>query len=254
MTTTLAVGNQKGGVGKTTTTWVLGQALANLGRTVLLIDLDPQSSLTIAVGVEAEGRSMAQVLGGASPGDLKLQEIVVKLGDNFYLAPNDIELANRELGLIQRTAREAILSNALTSVRADYVLIDCPPSLGILTLNALVASDQVLIPIQCEYLALRGLALFYRTLKQVQSNDRLNPDLEVFGILPTFYDSRLLHGDEVITAMERQNLPLLPVRIRRSVRFAESALAHKTIFDYDPRNPSVGEYRKLARLIENGTR
>ncbi len=254
MTITLAVGNQKGGVGKTTTTWVLGQALADLGRTVLLVDLDPQSSLTIAAGVDAQEHSMAQVLGGASPGTLRLQEIVVKLEDQLYLAPCDIVLANQELGLIQRTAREAILSNALASVKADYVLIDCPPSLGVLTLNALVASDQVLIPIQCEYLALRGLALFYRTLRQVQTNKRLNPDLEVFGILPTFYDSRLLHGDEVIAAMERQGLPVLPVRIRRSIRFAESALAHETILGYDPRNPSVKEYRKLARIVDDDTR
>lgn len=253
MTTTLAVGNQKGGVGKTTTTWVLGQALTELGRTVLLVDVDPQSSLTIAAGIDAQERSMAQVLGGAFTGTLKLQEIVVKLGDQLYLAPSDIALANQELGLIQRTAREAILTQVLVNVRTDYILIDCPPSLGILTLNALVASDQILIPTQCEYLALRGLALFCQTLRKVQSNERLNPELKIFGILPTFYDSRLLHSDEVIDTMERQGLPVLPVRIRRSVRFAESALAHETILDYAPRNPSVDEYRKLARLVENGT-
>ncbi len=252
--TILAIGNQKGGVGKTTTTWVLGQALADRGQTVLIIDLDPQSSLTIAAGVNAEGSSLAQVLGGARPGTMSLQEIIVKLSDGLFLAPNDIELANKELGLIQRPARESLLSDALTGVKADYVLIDCPPSLGILTLNALVASDFVLIPTQCEYLALRGLALFYKTLHKVQDNKRLNPDLEVFGVLPTFYDSRLLYADEVIAAMEERNLPVLPVRVRRSVRFAESALAHKTILEYDPKNPSVEAYRELARLVDNGTR
>lgn len=253
MTTILAVGNQKGGVGKTTTTWVLGKALADRGRSVLLVDIDPQSSLTIAAGIDAQGQSMADVLGGASSGTVNLQDIVIKLSEDLYLAPCDIELANKELGLIQRTAREAILTQALDGVKADYVLIDCPPSLGILTLNALVAADHVLIPMQCEYLALRGLALFYRTLHKVQENQRLNPGLEVFGILPTFYDSRLLHGDEVIEALEKRELPVLPVRVRRSVRFAESALAHETILDYDPRNPSVEAYRELAKLVEDGT-
>ncbi len=250
----LSVANQKGGVGKTTTTWVLGAALAQRGRRVLLIDMDPQASLTMAGGIDAKDQSMAQVLGGATPGTLSLQEIVVKLSDGLYLAPSDIELANRELGLVQRTARETLLSETLSGVKADYVLIDCPPSLGILTLNALVASDQVLIPTQCEYLALRGLALFWQTLGKVRGNKRLNPDLQVLGILPTFYDSRLLHADEVIEAMEAQGLPVLSVRIRRSVRFAESALAHETILDYDPRNPSVGAYQELARMIDHGTR
>jgi len=249
----LSIANQKGGVGKTTTCWVLGAALAQRGRTVLLVDVDPQSSLTIAAGVEAEGKSMAQVLGGARAGTLSLQDVTIKLDDGLYLAPSDIELANRELGLVQRTARETILAEALASVNADYILIDCPPSLGVLTLNALVASDQVLIPTQCEYLALRGLALFYRTLQQIQTNGRLNPRLEVLGILPTFYDSRLLHADEVIQAMEAQGLPVLPVRIRRSVRFAESALAHATILDYDPRNPSVEAYRELAGMVDGET-
>jgi chromosome partitioning protein len=154
---------------------------------------------------------------------------------------------------VQRTAREALLSEVLAGVKADYILIDCPPSLGIITLNALVASDRVIIPTQCEYLALRGLALFYRTLRKVQGNKRLNPELEVFGILPTFYDSRLLHADEVIEAMESRGLPVLPVKVRRSVRFAESALAHTTILEYDPRNPSVKAYQELARMIDNET-
>jgi len=250
--TTIAIGNQKGGVGKTTTTWVLGQALADCGRTVLLVDVDPQASLTMAAGVDAAGESMAEVLGGASPGKATLQEIVVKLADGLYLAPNDIALANQELGLVQRTGREFILAEALSGTKADYILIDCPPSLGLLTVNALVAADQVLVPTQPEYLALRGLALFWQTLTKVRGSKRLNPSLEVLGVLVTFYDPRLLHADEVIEAMERQGLPVLPMRIRRSVRFAESALAHETILDYDSRNPSVTAYRELAKVVENG--
>jgi len=248
MTTIYAIGNQKGGVAKTTTAWVLGCALAERGRSVLLVDMDPQASLTIACGVEAEDQSIAEVIGAGRPGKLSLRDIIQTLDDNLYLAPSDIALSGSELGLVPRMGRENVLKRVLDGAYTDYVLIDCPPSLGLLTVNALVAADRVLIPTQCEYLALRGIALFYETFEQVRQE--LNPDLEIFGILPTFYDSRLIHADEVIEAMEQRNLPVLPVRVRRSVRVSESALAHESILTYAKRIPAVEAYRKLAEIID----
>jgi chromosome partitioning protein len=241
---TIAVANQKGGVGKTTTTWTLGRALADRGRRVLLVDLDPQAGLTIAAGLEPEARSIAQVLDG----ELELAAIVHALGDGLQLAPSDIALSKAEVGLISRLGRENVLRRALTGTEADYCLIDCPPSLGILTVNGLVAADLVLIPMAPEYLALRGLALMYDILGQVQRE--LNPGLAVAGVLVTFYDTRLLHAAEVIEAMEAQGLPVLPMRVRRTVRLAESAVAHETILSYDPENPSAEAYRQLAERID----
>ncbi len=244
----IAIANQKGGVGKTTTAWVLGAALAERDRRVLLVDLDPQASLTIAAGIEAEGKSMAEVLGNGSAGSLQLRDIVRPLENGLYLAPSDIALSRSELGLVSRMGRENVLKRSLQDVAADYVLVDCPPSLGILTVNGLVAADSVLIPTAPEYLALRGLALMYETIEQVRRE--LNPGLTVTGILITFYDSRLTHAGEVIDAMEGQGLPVLPMRVRRSVRFAESAVANETILSYDPSNPSVSVYRELAEYID----
>ena len=240
----IAVANQKGGVGKTTTTHNLGAALAERGRHVLLVDLDPQASLSIAAGVAAEGRSMAEVLAGT----LSLQDIVTDLGGGLFLAPSDIALSAIELQLIGRLGRENVLRRALADVAARYVLIDCPPSLGILTVNGLVAAEAVLVPTTAEYLSLRGLAHFYSTLAQVRQE--LNPGLTVLGILVTFFDGRLLHTQEVLDAMTAQGLPVLPMQVRRSVRLAESAVAHEPIATYDPTNPATEAYRQLAQEID----
>jgi chromosome partitioning protein len=247
MTRIIAIANQKGGVGKTTTTLTLGAALAERGRSVLLVDLDPQSSLTIALGVQAAGNSMYEVMGSTEPGTKSLREIVQQISPRFFLAPSDIALSRSEAGLMIRMGRETVLKKVLANVRSDYVLIDCLPSLGILTINALVASNEVIIPTIAEYLALRGIALFYQTLTEVRN---LNPDLRVLGILPTFYDGRLVHARDVLGAMREKGLPVLDLPVGRSVRFAEASLAGESVLTYAHDIPGADAYRKLAEMID----
>ena len=243
----IAIANQKGGVGKTTTTLTLGAALVERGRSVLLVDLDPQSSLTIAFGIDGAGNSMHEVIGSTQPGTKTLRDIVHQIAPRFFLAPSDIALSRTEAGLIIRLGRESVLKNILSTVRADYVLIDCLPSLGILTINALVAANEVIIPTISEYLALRGIALFYQTIREVRA---INPTLRILGILPTFYDSRLLHSREVLDAMRGKGLPLFDISIRRTVRFAEATLAGESILTYARTNPGALAYRQLAEIID----
>ncbi len=243
----ISIANQKGGVGKTTTTLTLGAALVARGRSVLLVDLDPQSSLTIACGIDAQGYNMHQVLGGTSDGQKTLRDIVCQIAPRLFLAPSDIELSHSEAGLMLRMGRENVLKKALAGVYADYILIDCLPSLGVLTINALVASQQIIIPTVCEYLALRGIALFYQTIRQVRA---INPHLEVLGILPTFFDHRLVHAREVLQAMKDQGLPVFEITVGRSVRFAESALAGESILSYAAANPGAEAYRRLAEIVD----
>lgn len=187
---------------------------------------------------------MAEVMAGALP----LRDIVTDLGGGLWLAPSDIALSEAELALISRIGRENVLRRALADVGAGYVLIDCPPSLGILTINALTAAQGVVIPTTAEYLALRGLGAFLGTVGAIRQE--LNPGLTVLGVLVTFYDGRLLHAQEVIAAMEAQGLPVLSMQIRRSVRLAEAALAHAPIMTYDPSNPAAEAYRALAQELD----
>jgi chromosome partitioning protein len=176
---TIAIANQKGGVGKTTLTLTLGRALTERGRQVLLIDLDPQMSLTIALGVtDTEERSLSEVIGGATEGTATIADVARDLGNGLQLAPADLSMAANELGLTQRDRREYILADALRNVHADYCLIDCPPALSLLTLNALAAADEVLIPFVPEYLGLRGLSLFMQTIERARRN---NAGLRVQG-------------------------------------------------------------------------
>jgi len=247
MSRTIAIANQKGGVGKTTTTLTLGAALVERGRSVLLVDLDPQSSLTIALGIDGEEGNLHQVLGSTTPGTRSIRDIAHQIAPRFYLAPSDIALSRSEAGLMVRLGRESVLKKALQEVRFDYVLIDCLPSLGILTVNALVAANEVIVPTACEYLALRGIALFYQTLREVQS---INAELRVLGILPTFYDSRLVHARDVLHAMQERGLPLFDVQVGRSVRFAEASLSGESILTYARENPGAAAYRRLAEIVD----
>jgi len=248
---TVAIANQKGGTGKSATTHALGAVLASeYQRRVLMVDIDPQSSLTEAcASTDTSGSSLAEVLGGATPGSLSLKKILLEISDNLYLAPADLALAATELGLVSRMGRENVLKKALASISDsfDVALIDCPPSLSLLTVNALTAADGVLIPTQPQAVDLRGLRLFLSTLDNIRQE--LNPELQTLGVLPTFFDSRLTHHKEAIGAMERASLPLMKVRIGRSVRVAEAAASGETVVTYEPKNPQAQAYRELAEEI-----
>ncbi len=248
---TLAIANHKGGVGKTAVSHALGVTLSrDHGRRVLLVDTDPQASLSGACGIgDASGRSLAEVLGSTAPGTLTLRDIVRDLGDGLALAPADIALAAAELGLVARMGRENVLGRALRDLGGyDLAIVDCPPSLGLLTVNALACAHGVLIPTQPEIMALRGLALFLDSLAQVRS--ALNPGLETVGVVATFYASRLLHHRDALATMRDGGLPVLDVTIGRSVRVAESAVNGETVLTYDPRNKRAAELRALGEVID----
>jgi chromosome partitioning protein len=242
----LALANQKGGVAKTTSTLNLGVALAERGLDVLLVDLDPQSNLTMSQGIDPERveRSMFDVLVHKTPITEVIQHREVDL------AVASIDLAGAELALASMIGRERALEKALMPVRADYdyVLIDTPPSLGLLTVNALTAASGVIVPVQCEYLSLRGLVQLEATLQTIREN--LNPDVRIRGILPTMLDMRLLHAREALDLLEKNfgNL-VFRTRVRKTVRLAEAPVAGKSVMAYDPTGAAAGAYRDLAEEV-----
>ncbi len=250
---TIAIANHKGGVGKTATTHALGAALALRGKRTLLIDIDPQSSLTASCGVkthETEGESMLNVMGTIQNGDMSLPDILFEVTPHLDLAPSDIALSQSELGLVTRRGREYVLRRALETVQGEYdvILVDCPPSLGLLTVNALAAADGVLIPTQAQITDLRGLTLFLQTLKGIQGD--LNAALDVIGILVTFYDARLIHHRDAMDTMREMGLNILPVTIGRSVRVAEPAAIGESVVTYEPDHKQAAAYRQLAKVID----
>ncbi len=247
----LALANQKGGVAKTTSTLNLGAALRERGLRVLLIDLDPQSNLTMSLGIDPETveRSMFDVLVHKVP----IQEIIAHA--EVDIAVGSIDLAGAELALAATIGRERALEKALMPVlqEYDYVLIDTPPSLGLLTINALSASDGVIVPVQCEYLSLRGLVQLENTLQMIREN--LNPRVRIRGILPTMLDNRLVHAREALDLLERNFAGrVFKTRVRKTVRLAEAPVSGVSVLTYDSAGSAARAYRDLAEEVVNGAK
>ncbi len=247
----IAFANQKGGVAKTTTTLNLAVAFKERGLRVLVVDLDPQGNLTMSQGMNPDSieRSMFDVLVHRLPIDEIIHEAEIDV------AVSSIDLAGAELALSSMIGRERALEKALAPVREryDYILIDTPPSLGLLTINAFVAADGVIVPVQCEYLSLRGLVQLENTLSMIREN--LNPKVDIVGILPTMYDRRILHAREAVDIL-RENFGELVfnTKIRKTIRYAEAPVKGQSILAYDPKGEAAEIYRDLAKEVLNGAK
>lgn len=241
-----ALAQQKGGVGKTTTAINLGAALVERKHKVLLLDMDPQGALSAGVGINplALSETMYDALCNAR---FEITRIIRPTESGCDLAPANIDLAASEIMLVSEPGREYILKEKLTGLNKlyDYILIDCPPSLGLLTLNALSAASGVIIPVQTQYFALRGMDLLFSTIEKVQA--RINPDLKVVGILPTMFDARTTHAREVLEELRQTyGTRVLETVIPHTVKLADSAMAGQSILSFNPNSSSATAYRDLA--------
>jgi chromosome partitioning protein len=247
----IAFANQKGGVAKTTTTLNLAVAFAESGYRVLCIDLDPQGNLTMSQGIDPDKveHSLYDVL----VNDMPISEIIVKREIDIAVA--SIDLAAAEIAMSTKIGRERTLQKALKEVSADYdyVCIDTPPSLGLLTINALTAANKVIVPVQCEYLSMRGLVQLQNTLRMIQEN--LNPDVRIEGILPTMLDTRTIHAKEAVEILEENFGDLVfQSRIRKAIKFAEAPVKGASVLKYDSESSAAGYYRDLAKeVLANGS-
>ena len=247
----IAFANQKGGVAKTTTTLNLAAAFVEEGHRVLCVDMDPQGNLTMSQGLDPDSleRSMFDVLVHRLP----ITEVIHHA--EVDVAVSSIDLAGAELALSALIGRERALEKSLLEVRDryDFVLIDTPPSLGLLTINAFVAATGVIVPVQCEYLSLRGLVQLENTLAMVREN--LNPDVRIEGIMPTMFDSRTLHAREAVEILEENFGELVyKTRIRKTVRYAEAPVKGASVLKYDPSGTAAEAYRDLAKEVLDGAK
>ncbi len=246
----LAMCNQKGGVGKTTSTINLGAALAECGRRVLLVDLDPQGALSAGLGIAHHELDLTVYNLLVEP-RASVDEVLLHTGiDGVDLLPSNIDLSAAEIQLVNEVGREQTLGRVLHSVldRYDYILIDCQPSLGLLTVNALACADGVVIPMECEYFSLRGLALLNDTMDKVR--DRLNPRLALSGILVTMFDARTLHAREIMSrVVEVFGDAVYDTVINRTVKFPETSVAGQSIITWAPSSAGAAAYRALAREV-----
>jgi chromosome partitioning protein len=247
----LAFANQKGGVAKTTSTLNLAAALKEKELRVLCVDMDPQGNLTMSQGLNPDSieRSMFDVLVHRMP----IENVIHKT--EIDIAVSSIDLAGAELALSSMIGRERALEKALAPLKGeyDYIIIDTPPSLGLLTINALVASDGVIVPVQCEYLSLRGLVQLENTLAMIREN--LNPNVSIVGILPTMFDRRTLHTREAVEILEENFGDLVfNTRIKKTIRYAEAPVKGTSVLKYDPSGSAADAYRQLAKEVLNGSK
>ena len=246
----VAVCNQKGGVGKTTTTISLGAALAEVGRRVLLVDFDPQGALSVGLGFQPHELE-ATVYNLLMERGLAARDVLFKTNvDGMDLLPSNIDLSGAEVQLVHEVGREFVLGRVLQPVIPDYdvVLIDCQPSLGLLTVNALASADGVIVPLECEYFALRGVALLMETIDKVSS--RLSPKLTLDGLLATMYDSRTLHSREVLAGVVKGfGDKVYHTVINRTVRFPDASVAGEPITRFDSTSAGANSYRELAKEV-----
>lgn len=243
----LVFANQKGGVGKTTTAVNLGAAIAQKGKTVLLVDFDPQGNTTSSLGIDTGGAGIYDVISGTAEPQAAIR---TTSQPGLDVMPASIDLTGASIELVNVEGRELYLKNALEPLtpRYDYIFIDCPPSLGILTLNGLVAAHGVIIPLQCEYFALEGLRMLLGTISKVQAG--ANPTLQIGGILFTMYDSRTRLANEVVQQVTRYfREKVFRTIIPRNIRLGEAPSYGKTIFEYDPECIGALSYRKLAEEV-----
>ncbi len=249
--TVIAFANQKGGVAKTTTTLNLAAAFVERGHRALCVDLDPQGNLTMSQGIDPDSLevSMYDVLVHGT----SLREVIKRR--EVDVAAASIDLAGAEIAMSTMIGRERALQKAFEPIMEDYdfICIDTPPSLGLLTINALTASNKVIVPVQCEYLSMRGLIQLQNTVSMIKEN--LNPDLEIEGILPTLVDSRTVHAKEAIEILEENfGDRVFASRIRKTIRFAEAPVKGMSVLKYDPDGKAASSYRQLAEEVLNGTR
>jgi chromosome partitioning protein len=240
---TIAFANQKGGVAKTTTTLSVGVALAEQGCRVLAVDLDPQGALTYSLGIDPD--SLEETVNDVLVRRLPVEKVIASR--EVDVVPANIDLAGAEAVLLAKTGREYALQRSLREVegRYDYILIDCPPSLGILTINGLTAAREVLIPLQCEALSHRGVGQLLETLGDIRHFT--NPELRVLGIIPTMYDGRSLHAQKVLADVgQRYDVRVLEPPIRKSIKFAEASQAGRSLLSYAPSHPGADAYRQIA--------
>ncbi|HFD0501140.1 TPA: ParA family protein [Enterococcus faecium] len=245
----ISVTNQKGGVGKTTTTVNLGACLASLGKKVLLVDMDAQGNATSGVGIRKPDvtKDIYDVLVNELPID---EATLITEHENLSIVPATLQLAGAEIELTSMMARESRLKGSLAEVSSqyDYILIDCPPSLGHLTINSFTASDSILIPVQCEYYALEGLSQLLNTVRLVQKH--FNPELEIEGVLLTMYDARTNLGNEVVEEVRKYfREKVYETIIPRNIRLSEAPSHGKPIIDYDPRSRGAEVYQALAKEV-----